>query len=80
MNQEELQKELDSLLETFSVEEAILALKARVRARESNTEKMKRYRNTQKGKDATRLASKKYYYRKIKKHHPIYNPIIPETN
>ena len=77
MNQEELQRELDDLLETFSTEEAIIALKARMRARESNTEKMKRYRTTLNGKIKTREASKRYYYRKNNKHHPIYNPINP---
>ena len=35
----------------------------------------KKYHLTQKGKEKRRLASNKYYWRKIKKsYHPIYNP------
>jgi hypothetical protein len=79
MDQETLQQELDQLLETFSTEEAIIALKARMRSRESNTEKMRRYRTTLNGKIKTREASKRYYYKKNNKHHPIYNPISTEN-
>lgn len=40
-----------------------------------NKRKNDKYRASEKGIIATREASKRYYYRKKGKHHPVYNPI-----
>ena len=73
-NNEGLKNEFDELIKSFNLEEVIHILKQRLKLRDYKTSQMINYRSTENGRQKTREASKRYYYRKNNKYHPVYNP------